>query len=231
MSVKLDTKDSSAKLFYLFLATDFAFIILHIIHISTDLITSDYFSIERERGYAELFQYIKEYWIALILVILAVKWRSLLCLIWSLLFSYLLLDDCIAIHEKLGGLISQQLAFSPAFNLRAKDFGELLVSASVGLFFLIAIGIAYRFGDRISREISRYLIVMLFALALFGIVGDLLHMAFAWSFLKSFLGLLEDGGEMIVMSVIAWFVFKQMEPLKPTIHPETLKQPVSTYQD
>jgi uncharacterized membrane protein len=229
--VKLDTKDSSAKLFYLFLATDLAFIILHVIHSSTDWISSDYFSVERERGYAELFQYIKEYWIALILVILAVKWRSILCFIWSLLFFYLLLDDSLEVHEKLGELISQQLAFFPAFNLRAKDFGELLVSAGVGLFFLIAIAIAYRFGDRISREISKYLIVMLFILALFGIVGDLLHMAFYESFLKPFLGLLEDGGEMIVMSIIAWFVFKQMERLKPTIYPESLKQPVSPYQD
>ena len=229
--MKLETKDSSAKLFYLFLATDFAFIILHIIHVSTDWISSDYFSIERERGYAELFQYIKEYWIALILVILAVKWRSILCLIWSLLFFYLLLDDSLEVHEKLGELISNQLAFSPAFNLRAKDLGELLVSAGVGLFFLIAIAIAYRFGDRISREISRSLIVMLFTLALFGIVGDLLHMAFYESFLKPFLGLLEDGGEMIVISVMAWFVFKQMEPLKPAIYPEALKQPVSPYQD
>lgn len=229
--MKLDIKDSSAKLFYLLLATDFAFIILHVIYAATDLIPSDYFSIERERGYAELFQYIKEYWIGLILVILAVKWRSILCLIWSLLFFYLLLDDSLGIHENLGGVISQQLAFSPAFNLRAKDFGELLVSASIGLFFLIAIAVTYRFGDRIPREISRYLIVMLFALALFGIVGDLLHMAFDGSFLKPFLGLVEDGGEMIVMSVIAWFVFKQMERLKPTIYPEALKQPVSHYQD
>jgi hypothetical protein len=190
--VKLDTKDSSAKLFYLFLATDLAFIILHVIHISTDWISSDYFSVERERGYAELFQYIKEYWIALILVILAVKWRSILCFIWSLLFFYLLLDDSLEVHEKLGELISQQLAFFP---------------------------------------ISKYLIVMLFILALFGIVGDLLHMAFYESFLKPFLGLLEDGGEMIVMSIIAWFVFTQMERLKPTIYPESLKQPVSPYQD
>ncbi|GAB4199702.1 MAG: hypothetical protein Fur006_50630 [Coleofasciculaceae cyanobacterium] len=56
-------------------------------------------------------------------------------------------------------------------------------------------------------------------------------MAFYESFLKPFLGLLEDGGEMIVISVMAWFVFKQMEPLKPAIYPEALKQPVSPYQD
>src|SRR3712207_5190827 len=114
----------------------------------------------------------KEYWIALLLGLFTIQKRSILYLGWSLLFFYLLLDDSLGIHERLGGIVSYRLGLSSAFNLRSIDFGEIIVSACVGLFFLLFIAIAYRSGDRFSRKTSRHLIIMLFALALFGIVVD-----------------------------------------------------------
>jgi hypothetical protein len=205
--VKLDDKNYSIKLLYLLLATDVIFLVIHVIYSYSGILSNPRFSLEVDRGYSELFQYLKEYWIILLLGFLAVQKRSPLYLAWSLLFSYLLLDDSIEIHENLGLAISNQLAFSSALNLRAKDFGELIVSASVGLFFLILISIAYRFGDRTSRKTSKHLIVMLFGLALFGIVVDMIHIAVQSPLLDPLFTILEDGGEMVVMSVIASFVF------------------------
>jgi hypothetical protein len=138
---------------------------------------------------------------------LAVQKCSPLYLAWCLLFSYLLLDDSIEIHETLGLAISNKLALLPAFNLRARDFGELVVSASVGLFFLTFIAIAYRFGDRTSRKTCKHLIVMLFGLALWGIVVDMIHIAVQAPSLDPLFNMVEDGGEMVVMSLIASFVF------------------------
>jgi hypothetical protein len=200
----------------LFLATDVSFIIIHILYLVIDSISNPYFSIEEDRGYGELFQYIKEYWIAILLSFLAWKNRSFLYLGWSLLFFYLLLDDAAFIHENLGRFISHRLGFSPAFNLRAIDFGELIVSACVGLFFLICIATAHRFSDRSSKQDSRYLILMLFVLALFGIVVDMVHIALQSPYWEPSLGLIEDAGEMIVMSFIAWFVFSVSERSSPT---------------
>jgi hypothetical protein len=161
-----------------------------------------------------------------VLGLLAVQKRSLLYLAWSLLFFYLLLDDSLSIHERLGGIISNELGLSPAFNLRAKDFGEIIVSACVGFFFLIFIGIAYRFGDRMSRETSRYLIMMLFALALFGIVVDMIHIiVFQSPSLEPLLAVVEDAGEMLVMSVIAGFVF-----LLPKRLSQDLRLPVKQHR-
>ncbi|HEY9612791.1 hypothetical protein [Allocoleopsis sp.] len=222
MPVKLDIKDSSSRLLYLFLATDLVFIILHLLYLNTDFVSNKYFSIQEDRGYAEIFQYIKEYWIFLLLGILAIKQRSLLYLGWSLLFFYVLLDDFFAIHENLGEIASERLRLLPVFNLRAVDFGEVIVSACVGLFFLFFLAIAYRFGSRISRETSKYLIIMLFALAALGIAVDLLHSMLRFSSMEPLLVLVEDGGEMLVMSVIAWFVFRCSESLYPNVNP--LKQ-------
>jgi hypothetical protein len=205
--VKLDVKNYSIRLFYLLVATDLVFIILHIIHSYSGILSNPRFSLELDRGYGELFQYLKEYWILLLFGFLAVQKRSPLYLAWSLLFSYRLLDDSLSIHENLGRAISNKFAFSPALNLRAKDFGELVVSASVGLFFLILISIAYRFGDRTSRKTSKHLIVMLFGLALFGIVVDMIHIAVQAPSLDPLFNVVEDGGEMVVMSLIASFVF------------------------
>ncbi|MBE9124873.1 MULTISPECIES: hypothetical protein [unclassified Coleofasciculus] len=207
MKLNLNLNHWSTRFLFLLLATDLVFIILHIIYQHTSFISNYNFSIEKDRGYAELFQYIKEYWIAILLAFLAYKKRSLLYLSWSLLFLYLLLDDSLEIHETGGKILSQKLSLLPMFNLRAVDFGEMLMSVGVGLFFFVLIAIAYRFSDSLARKSSRYLIIMLCSLALFGIVIDMVHIAFKSSLLNSWLGLLEDGGEHIVMSIIAGFVF------------------------
>lgn len=212
--MKLNVNNWSLKLFYLFLATDIVFIILHLAYIYTGRISNISFSIAHDGGYAELFQYLKEYWIAILLCFVAVRKRSVLYLTWSLLFFYLLLDDSINIHERLGAKIANKLSFSTGFELRAQDFGEVIVSAAVGLLFLSLITIAYRFSERQSRKVSRYLIMMLFTLAFFGIAVDLAHVAFRSSSLQIFFGILEDGGEQVVMSIIACFIFLLPERLQ-----------------
>ena len=215
--MKLHLSNRSNRLLYLFLALDITFIALHIIYTYTGLISNSSFSIEQDRGYAEIFQYFKEYWSVLLLSMLALRKRSFLYLMWSLLFFYLLLDDSLQIHEKLGGFISYKLNFSSWLNLRPQDFGELTVSILVSLFFLIFISTTYYFSDRFSRKISKYLIMALFALALFGIVVDMVHIAVKSPSLNTLLGLIEDGGEQVVMSAIVCFIFSLPERLPQTI--------------
>ena len=125
--MKLNLRSWPNRLLYLFLATDLAFISLHLIHVYTRFAGHSSFSIEEERGYADIFQFIKEYWIVLVLGFLALRKYSALYLGWFILFFYIFVDDTLEIHETLGLSISKQLNFSPAFRLRAEDFGELLV--------------------------------------------------------------------------------------------------------
>lgn len=86
--------------------------------------------------------------------------------------------------------------------------------SSLSSTFFILIVIAYRLSDRHSKEISKYLITMLFTLAFFRIVVDLLHVVVKDSLLGTFFVLLEDGGEQIAMSIIACFVFLMPERLQ-----------------
>ena len=228
--MKLDLKDNSIRLLCLFLATDLVFIILHLFYLYTDFVSNSAFSLAQERGYAEILQYIKEYWIALLFGVLAVRQRSVLYLGWSLLFFYLLLDDSLTIHETLAEIITERLGLQAVFNLRAVDVGEFLVSAGIGLFFLFFLAISYRFAKGIPRQTSKYLIIMLFALAVFGIAVDMLHSLLRFSlFWEPLLAMIEDGGEMVVMSVIAWFVYKRSESWCPTLN--SLKPQEKTWEE
>lgn len=201
----------------LFILTDIIFILLHLgyyfAHSFTDATPSYLYSLDTDRAYSEVFQYIKEYWSALLLAFLTARHRSILDFVWSLLFFYLFLDDAIQIHESLGALISTKLGFPGILNLRPVDLGEFLVSSLVGLLFLSSIVLSIRFGDRISRKASKTLILLLLLLAVFGVAVDMLHIIIRKFVTNLFIdeglvGALEDGGEMVVMSAIASFIFE-----------------------
>lgn len=211
---KFSFTNQSIRLFCLFLVTDIAFMLLHLIYSYSGLTKNKNFSLETDRGFSEVFQYIKEYWIALLLGILALRTGIFLYGIWSLLFVYLLLDDAAEIHEKLGEIISTNFGFPAMLNLRAQDFGELAVSGTVALVFLILITLTYRFADYTCRRVSHNLIILLFVLAFCGIFLDLIHIAVNSPALDPFLTLLEDGGELVVMSFIACYVFSLFEFLQ-----------------
>lgn len=210
-SFHLDINNWKVQQLGLLLITDLSFIFLHLLFAHTRFISDYAFSLEAEMGYSEFFQYVKEYWIALLLIFLAIRNRSFLYLSWSFLFFYLLLDDSLQIHEKLGLYISNQFNFIPLFNLRSEDFGEIIVSGLACLIFGSMILLGYRFGNRFSRSVSKNLIKLLLLLALCGVGVDMVHTIFNNSLMETLLIVVEDGGELIVMSLIAYFVFSVSE--------------------
>ena len=159
-------------------------------------------------SYAEVFQYLKELWIALILGFCAWQRKSFLLIAWALLFTYLLIDDSLRIHEVIGDRISNLLQFRDTFGLRAVDFGELLVSATVAIGFTIVICWAYSRSKSTERKYSHVLSLFLIALAITGVLFDLIHVVVSGNFYFNFIfALLEDGGEQIIMSFALSFVY------------------------
>ncbi|MEL6354935.1 MAG: hypothetical protein AAFR58_24795, partial [Cyanobacteria bacterium J06627_28] len=166
-------------------------------------ITDTALKITQDRGYAEVFQYIKEFWISGTLALVFFRTRSLLFLGWSALFFYLLLDDSLRIHENW----SKAPYFPSLFGLGSNASGELLISLGIGLFFLLWIAAAYRkTRDASSKAVSKSLTWMLFLLGFVGIFIDALHILVQVPLLDPILTVIEDGGEMIVMSLILSFV-------------------------
>ena len=169
-------------------------------------------------GYAEFYQYMKEYWIVILLLIIAYKRKKLIYFSWSLIFLYVLLDDSLKLHERIGVTISELLEFQPLFGLRAQDFGELSVSILFGTVLFSFLALLYFKSKVEAKKISNNLLVLFFSLVFFGVLIDMIGMIFHGEgslfrhLLNHLIIIIEDGGEMFVMSVIVWYLFK----LKPT---------------
>jgi len=191
----------------LLLAIDFVFFFLHFLPLF-GVLNNPLFSLEEDGGYPERYQYAKTFSIVVLLVMVSAKAKVIGYVAWAVLFLYLLLDDALSIHESVGLHVATSLDFSPAFGLRARDFGELVVTAIAAALLLAPLAVLYLRGSVAFRLVSKYLFLLLVALAFFGIFVDMLHVALQQGWKVSFLlGALEDGGEMVVMSVMAAYVF------------------------
>jgi hypothetical protein len=203
------TQAASASLFLvLLLVGDLVYIAIHLVWTETKLLNSPLAALDVDRGYAEFFQYMKLLWTVLLLALLSLRTRRRGYLAWALLFAYLLVDDSFSLHENIGKLLAGRLALPDAFGLRGIDFGELLVTAMAGAVVAVGLGWAYLRGGEELRRSSRHMMVLLLAIVFFGVVVDMVHIAsrpVGW--LDNALVILEDGGELVVTSFIAWYAF------------------------
>ena len=202
------SRDRDAFLLALFVGTDLVFMALHPLHSWSGFFTDPRFALTQDRGFAETFQYLKEGWIAAILLSFWFRTPGLLYASWALLFGYLLVDDLFAVHERLGAVIGGRFGLPRLFSLRPQDIGEVLVSGSAAAVFSLVIGVGHHRADPPARSISRSLLAGVVILALFGVVLDTIHAMVSHPIGQIALDVLEDGGEMLTMSVIVWFVFR-----------------------
>jgi len=198
---------SATLLLGLLLLVDAICIALHLLVWLPDR-TLVLFSLERDGSYSEVFEYAKLLWVAVLLVVLARRQRSWSYLPPALLVVYLLVDDAVALHESLGGTLTDRLGFEARFGLRAKDFGELAVSAAAGLLFLPALALAYwRAAPPVRRTLLDFAL-LLGVLVFFAVAVDMLHsLAGPAGFWYRAIGVLEDGGELVTLSVLVWYAF------------------------
>lgn len=118
-------------------------------------------------------------------------------------FFYLLVDDALAIHEKVGRLLARHWGFTPPFGIRLQDVGELVVSAGVGLGLASLILLSLHKSNKSFKNFSLFLTFSFVGLIFFGVVVDTLNGGTEpGSSLKAILVIIEDGGEMIVASIM-----------------------------
>jgi hypothetical protein len=194
----------------LLLAGDLLFVLLHLLYLASPVLGyfgDSVFSLEKDRSFAEVFQYVKTYWLALLLVWLAWQRRHLGYAVWAGLFGFLLLDDAIMIHERVGEALGAQLALPGLGGVRGQDLGELIFLGAVAVFFALTLVPALVWGGTVFRRHSLLLAGIVVFLAAPGVGIDFLHMAVGReTALGTFLGMVEDGGEMVVMSVGLYLV-------------------------
>lgn len=200
---------TARTLLLLLIAADVAFILLHVLYVETDLLRGRPFSLEADNGVPEAFQYVKQFWVALCMLTLFRRTGQAVYAGWTIVFAFLLLDDAFQFHEQVGNWLGRQYSLPVAFGLRPDDVGELLFASVVGGATVLLIGFGFWHGDADARIVSRDTALLVVMLAGLGVGVDILHVItyFKAPLLAQFLLIVEDGGEMLVVSVIAAYVF------------------------
>jgi hypothetical protein len=181
-----------------------------------------------------MYQYLKWFWISILLVYVSILRRSFSYIVWVLVFAYFLCDDALRIHEDVGKHIARNLILTPPFGLRLpylgelagrldyvdpkeiivmlglrlQDIGELAVSAAAGLILSPLVIWAYLHGSQAFKKMSQDMLLLILALAFFGVFVDMADISIDLGEKVAFiLEVIEDGGEMLVASLILWYVF------------------------
>lgn len=203
-------KSFSLTLLFILVGIDFVFMGLHAMK-SLGFLTDPNMSVTQKWGYPESFQYLKAAFVAGCFFWLGSKYKKPQLYSWAVIFLYVLLDDSLEIHEHLGyhaGTFLENAGISGG-----KTVGELLVFAALGFIVFIPLFYYYfRSNHRDLKIMSQDLFMLFAAMLFFGIGVDVLHdMAETGTILNGVLGLVEDGGEMLVMSVIIWYTWTMIQ--------------------
>lgn len=200
---------TTLTLLYAFVLADVVFIIIHALHVWSPWFSAYSFSIEVDGGLAEMYQYFKQAWLAGCLAIVFLQTKRWAFVGWAVFFGVLLADDMLQIHERVGRAIGESLGLPPVMGLRTDDYGEVAFAALLGVCAVTLVVLTFRRGGHLARQVSADLLCLLGALGLFAVFFDVIHTItyMRAPALGPVLALIEDGGEMLVVSAIAAYAF------------------------
>ncbi|MCW8107208.1 hypothetical protein OPS25_01650 [Alteromonas ponticola] len=194
---------TAARTFLLLLliivAGDMVFVLMHILQ-KLKFIAHTQFLLTTDGGFAEVYQYVKEGSIAVIFLWAAVKHRMLILLAWSVLFLFLLLDDSLQLHEKTGEVFAAAFEIKSVFNLAPRDIAQPLAVFLWVTPIFVLLSYSYYYASAAEKRMSHRMIMLVAAIGFFGVGVDLMHAAAPWGL--GMFALIEEGGEMIVMSIM-----------------------------
>jgi hypothetical protein len=203
-------REGSLLLLFAILVIDFLFMGLHTLK-SLGYLDNPELSVTKNFGYAESFQYLKAAFIAGCFFLLAKRHRQPLFYCWAAVFAYILIDDSLEIHEALGFKLSDFVTRNFEIGLGGTA-GELVVFGLFGLLLFVPLGwYFYKERNKDLKIVSQDLLILFGGILFFGMGVDVLHdFAETGTVINGLLGLLEDGGEMVILTLILWYTWTFM---------------------
>lgn len=162
-----------------------------------------YFDLDSDRGYAELFNYLQvAICVALLLDVFTMS-RQYIYAAWTLVFSFVLADDALLIHEKAGQYLVSAFALPTLPGLRPVDTGELLTWCIAAAFLLGVLAWAFRNSTPEAIGFGGVFALIFACLIFFGVGVDMAHVVLGrTSYLADrLLVIVEDGGEMLTLTL------------------------------
>ncbi|MFZ1399805.1 MAG: hypothetical protein WAS33_23065 [Candidatus Promineifilaceae bacterium] len=192
---------------------DVVLITLHFFHrlairgiIHSDFLINSIFSMSEEGQLPDLFQYVKELAIVAILVFIALQGKRMYA-IWAAIFGYILLDDIAEIHERIGYIFEDKMPQIASMDPAEVAQTGFLVLVS-GILFGVALLMIWRNRDK-QRQACLHLTILLAIAAFFGVGVDMLQGLIMNRFgISGIVKIVEDGGEMLIISVILWYTYR-----------------------
>jgi hypothetical protein len=199
-------RELNLALLFVLIGIDLIFMALHALK-SLGYLSNPNFSVTQNWGYPETFQYLKAAFLTGCFFWLGAKYKRPQFYCWAIIFLYVLLDDSLEIHEILGYHAGEQL--ENAGIAGGKTLGELLTFALMGFIIFIPLFYFFFVSKHRNLKIMTQDLFMLFVMMLiFGVGVDVLHdLTEVGTVINGALGLLEDGGEMMAMSVMCWYTW------------------------
>jgi hypothetical protein len=202
-------------LLWVLLALDAALMVLHVAyHLSWrggqwSAFHHEFLSLDRDHGLAELCQYAKTAVAAGLLAHFSVRFGQPVYGVCSAVLAFVLLDDSLELHEQSGRYLAAALDLPAHIGpLRSVDLMEPALWFVAGAILLVLLILAARRSSPHHVGVCVLLLPPFVALAVCGGLGDILHAGghriVAGSALA--LTLLEDGGELLSISVICALV-------------------------
>ncbi len=207
-----EVKRAGLILLFVLLTTDLFYMCLHILSYRIPWFPKGPFWMNADGSYPESFQYIKEFWIVLLLAYVATARRLRPLCFWALIFLWLMLDDALQIHEKFGGATVGQY-ISKFYTLSREDiyhYGQFFYALGAGIILFLVGSLLYFFSSPEVRKISRNVFALLLLLTFFGVVIDIIsHITtpIKTILLSHIFSFIEEAGEHIAMSLILFYSF------------------------
>ena len=198
---------------WLLTATDFLFIILSLISKFTPF-NIDGLSVDFEKGTAEKYQYLKYFWTFLMILFIGFRKKSIIYILVSILPCYLLWDDSNSIHENIGGRLAM-LFYNGSPNdilinsFRYQDIGEIIYMSLVLFLSLILFFVFFKLSDDYERNLLLKIKNLMIIFIFFSILMDGFHQLFI-GFVYDLISIIEDGGEMVVISFLCAHFFEEL---------------------
>lgn len=163
---------------------------------------ADEIGLGRDKSFSEMVNYGVAFVAATNFMLAYFLDRSRILVFATVLSGFIWFDDSSSYHERVGFKIVEIFDVPSFAGLRAQDTGELLAwliaAAFLGLILLWALAQRRR-GD---LGILTVILAIFAILVFFGVFFDFLHVL-APDHLRGTLGILEDGGEMIAVALLA----------------------------
>lgn len=202
-------RDQRATLFLavMVLAVDIALAVIHVV-IMAFWDAPNFWRVDMDGSYAEAYQYVKYFWVIVLLAVCARQNRTWAIAAWIPLYVFLMADDALMLHE-IAGVWYSWRPWAVGVIVGPQATGELIAIALAGIVLAIPILFAYLRGDRRIRWLHQTMIVLIAALLFFAVFVDAFHSFFVdVRLLDRALGFVEDAGEMVVLSVVVLFAFR-----------------------